>query len=102
MCGFFITSIDRQCYLILSNALCSDEVYCRETAIIREDGETPNDRNDRGRSCHCFSRISADAPVGVNRNSQSDGMVQCAFASDPFCNPSITNSRAACRSPHDR
>jgi len=29
--------------------------FCRETAIVREEGESPNDRNDRGQSIFAIS-----------------------------------------------
>lgn len=45
-CGCFIMNIDRACLL----DIFLETIYqsCRETAIVREENETPNDRNDRG------------------------------------------------------
>ena len=45
-CGCFITNIDRACLLDFFWETISQS--CRETAIVREENETPNDRNDRG------------------------------------------------------
>jgi exosome complex exonuclease DIS3/RRP44 len=45
-CGSFIMNIDRACLLYIFLETISQS--CRETAIVREENETPNDRNDRG------------------------------------------------------
>ena len=43
--GYFIMNFVRECHSLIEGR---NFTHHRETAVVREVGETPNDRNDRG------------------------------------------------------
>ena len=72
--GYSITNIDRTSTLSFSWRIQANDFFTRETAIVREENESPNDRNDRGSP----TRLHSESILMMlyQRHSQSRFLVQ--------------------------